>query len=151
MDTLEQIKQILQPILGEHSAELVDITLSRINNKAYLRVLVDKQGGINIDECSRINRELGDALDANSAIQDSYTLEVSSPGLDRSLKNKRDFEKIIGKQIALFTKAPVEGKPFFQGTAEAIDDEGVSLKLKDNRAVKILFNNISKANLVITV
>ncbi len=149
MDTLEQIKHILQTILGEHNAELVDITLSRTNNKAYLRILVDKQSGINIDECSRVNRELGDALDSDNAIQESYTLEVSSPGLDRPLKNRRDFEKIIGEQIDLFTRDSVEDKPFFQGTAEAVDDEGVSIKLKDSRTVKILFNNISKANLII--
>ena len=149
MDTIEHIKQLLQPILDANDAELVDIILNRSKNKSHLRILVDKEKAITLEECSIINRQLGDILETSGAIQGSYLLEVSSPGLDRPLKHKRDFEKVAGKEIELFAKEPINGKPFFHANVNSVDTEGVYLKLKDNQILKIAFENISRANLVI--
>ncbi len=149
MDTIEHIKELLQPILDTHSAELFDISLSKAPKKPILRILVDKKEAITLDECAEINREFADALETNPSMQEAYILEVSSPGLDRPLKVKRDFARALGEEINLYTKESIEGKDFFNATLDSADDESVSLKTKDGRTLKIPYDNIRKAKLKI--
>ena len=151
MDTTEHIKGLLQPILDNHNAELVDISVSKSPKKPILRILVDKEGGIILDECSGINKEFSEILENNPSMQESYILEVSSPGLDRPLKVKRDFTKVLGEEINLYTKEAIEGKDFFNATLDSADDESVTLKAKDGRMLKIPYDNIRKAKLEIKI
>lgn len=149
MEQIDNIKQLLQPILDRYNAGLVDISLSKSPNRPILRILVDKEGGITLEECSNINRELGDILDKTDSMQGSYVLEISSPGLDRPLKEKKDFEKVMGEEINLHLKESINGKNFYQAKLDSINEEFITLKAKDGRMLKIPYNNIQKANLEI--
>ena len=151
MDTIEHIKKLLQPILDNRNAELVDISVSKSPKNPILRILVDKEGGIILDECSGINKELSESLENNPSMQGSYILEVSSPGLDRPLMGKRDFTKVLGEEINLYTKEAIEGKDFFNATLDSADDEYITLKIKDGRILKIPYDNIRKAKLEIKI
>lgn len=146
MESVEQIKQILQPILEAHNTELIEISLGKARYKPVLQILVDKKGGITLEECSQINRQLSDILDKEDVIKESYILEVSSPGIDRPLKVKRDFEKAAGEVINVYTKAPVNGKGFFQAILYSVDEKFISLKTKDGDIIKISYENIHLAN-----
>jgi len=148
-EPLEQIVQIAQPILDKYGAELVDINLTKSPHRPLLRILVDKEGGITLDECSDINSELSDILDECDIIRGSYILEVSSPGLDRPLKEKKDFVKVIGRELNLHTKESVGGKSFFQAILDSVDEEFIILKSKDGQILRIPYENIHKANLQI--
>ena len=147
----EQIRQIAQPALDRYNAELVDVILTKAAHRPTLRILVDKEGGITLDECSDINRELSDILDKTGIMKTSYVLEVSSPGLDRPLRTRRDFEKVAGEELNVHIKKPVEGKNFFQAMLDSVDEEFIILKKKDGRMLKIPYENIHKASLQIKI
>ena len=97
----EAIRQLAEPILAEQEAELVELTLHRYGNRTTVRLLVDKVGGVTIQDCARLNQRLSQALDQRDLIPERYALEVSSPGLDRPLVSKRDFERAIGEELNL--------------------------------------------------
>lgn len=141
----------MRPVLDNCNAELVDISLSGSKHKPILRILVDKEGGITLDECTDINRQLSDILDKYDIVKESFILlEVSSPGLDRPLREKKDFEKVIGKEINLYTKEPIEGENFFQAMLDSVGEDFISLKLKDGQ-LKIPYENIRNAKVCITM
>lgn len=150
MIQLDQVKQLMQPALDNCNAELVDINLSGSKHKPILRILVDKKGGITLDECTDINRQLSDILDKDDIIKESFILEVSSPGLNRPLREKKDFEKVIGKEINLYTKEPIEGENFFQAMLDSVGEDFISLKLKGGQ-LKIPYENIRNAKICITM
>ncbi|UCH12070.1 MAG: ribosome maturation factor RimP [Candidatus Omnitrophota bacterium] len=128
----------------------MDISLSGSKHKPILRILVDKEGGIALDECTDINRQLSDILDKDDIIKESFILEVSSPGLDRPLTEKKDFEKVIGKEINLCTKEPIEGENFFQAMLGSVGEDFISLKLNGTQ-LKIPYENIRNAKICITM
>lgn len=97
----EAIRQLAQPLLAEQGAELVELALHRYGNQTTVRLLVDKVGGVTIQDCARLNQLLSQAMDERDLIPERYTLEVSSPGLDRPLVSKRDFERAIGEELNL--------------------------------------------------
>ena len=103
-DSLETIRPVALPILEAASVELVELTAHQHGGQVVVRLLVDKVGGMTIQDCARLNQLIGQALDAADCLAQSYTLEVSSPGLDRPLVSKRDFERAIGE--GLRTTAP---------------------------------------------
>lgn len=94
-----QIEGIVQPVLLDHGLTLVDLEFRPRRPRGVLRVFVDKPGGVGIDDCQRVSRELGDVLDASAVIEEAYDLEVSSPGLDRQLRKDREFRWAVGKRV----------------------------------------------------
>src|SRR3989338_7025429 len=95
------IEQIIKPIVSESRIELVELTCRAHAGKLLIRLLVDKPGGVTIAQCARVNQRVSQALDEANLISESYTVEVSSPGLDRPLVSKRDFERALGEMICL--------------------------------------------------
>jgi ribosome maturation factor RimP len=100
----ERLQQVIAPVLGDVQAELVELDLVRASGQIIVRLLVDKPGRINLDECALINRRLGDIIEEQNIISDRYVLEVSSPGIDRPLKAKSDFARNSGKPVKLFLR-----------------------------------------------
>ena len=94
-------ERFLLPLLAEHNFELVDVEYVKEGGNWYLRAYIDKEGGITVDDCEVISRTLSDWLDREDFIADSYTLEVSSPGLGRPLKKDKDFERSLGEAVEL--------------------------------------------------
>jgi len=119
---IEKVRELLEPIAEKREYYIVDIAYKREGGNFVLRVVLDKKGGITMDECTALNNELGEILDKENVIGDEYTLEVASPGLDRRLKKDSDFVWAIGKRVRVTTYAPVEGKNSFLGVLVGLGD-----------------------------
>ena len=102
--------ELLLPIVESHGFELVDVEYVKEAGNWYLRAYIDKEGGITVDDCEVVSRAFSDKLDENDFIEDSYILEVSSPGLGRPLKKEKDYQRSMGKELEIRTFRPVEGK-----------------------------------------
>ena len=146
METVDRIKDAISNLLSDKAIELIEIKYRRESGGMVLRLLVDKEDGITLDECTSLNNEIGGILDEKNVIEDKYTLEVASPGLDRPLKTRRDFERVMGKRVYLHTYEPVNDKRDYEGIVISVDDEKVTV---DN--VDIRLDKISKAKLKIEV
>src|SRR5213594_4913532 len=95
----DQIEEVVMPVLRDHGLELVDLEWRGLRPRGVLRLFVDKPGGIEVGDCERLSREVGDVLDAAAVIEGGYDLEVSSPGLDRQLRKEREYRWAVGKQV----------------------------------------------------
>ena len=118
----EAVEAIVQEIVQDSNLEVVDVEYVK-ERDWYLRVYLDKEGGIEIDDCQRISEALEQILDEKDLLKDAYILEVSSPGLDRVLKKARDFEREQGKDVEVTFYAPVDGKKTWVGTLTGYDRE----------------------------
>ena len=118
----EQVFSMVEELLqGQDAIELVDVEYVK-ERDWYLRVFIDKAGGIEIDDCQALSERLEKVLDEKNVLTDSYILEVSSPGLDRQLKKPRDFVREQGKTVDVTLYAPVDGKKEFTGVLEGFDE-----------------------------
>jgi len=125
MQVIEKVKDILKPIAEERKYYVVDVTYKREGGRLVLRILLDKDGGITMDECAGLNNELSELLDKDSVIDDKYFLEISSPGLDRKLKKDEDFIWAIGKKIKITTFVPIYEKNAFSGTLLGLGEDKI--------------------------
>ena len=121
----------LLPLLEQHQFELVDVEYVKEAGSWYLRPYIDKEGGITVDDCETISRILSDWLDKEDFIEDSYILEVSSPGLGRPLKKDKDFERSLGAEVELRLYKAREKQKEFAGILKAYDKDTVTVELED--------------------
>ena len=124
----EKTEAILLPILEKNGFELWDVEYVKEGGTWYLRAYIDKPGGIMVDDCEIVSRELSDLLDEKDFIDEAYILEVSSPGLGRTLKKERDFEKSLGKEVEVRTYRMMEGKKEFRGILKGYDKDTVTIE-----------------------
>lgn len=117
------VTAMIQPFLDAEGFELVDVEFVKEGSNKFLRVYVDKEGGIDIDDCGRISEVLSEKLDETDPIPEAYFLEVSSPGAERPLKKLSDYERAVQKQVFVTTYEPVEGEKEFEGKLLAFDGE----------------------------
>ena len=125
-------ESFLLPLMKENNFELVDVEYVKEAGNWYLRAYIDKEGGITVDDCEAISRRLGDWLDEKDFIEDSYILEVSSPGLGRPLKKDKDFERSIGKDVDIRLYKPLNKQKEFTGTLKAYNKETVTITQEDD-------------------
>ena len=144
---LDKIKDIVSNIFRDKRIELVDVTYKGKGSTKVLRILADTEKGITVDECAKMNEIVGEALDREDFIDENYILEISSPGLDRPLKTKRDFLRIKSKRIRVYTFAPIDEKKEFIGTLQTVADSSITVFDNDTKLIKIPFDKISKATL----
>jgi ribosome maturation factor RimP len=140
-----KVAKLAKKVADDQKVELFDIELSG-RDKLLLRVIIDKEGGVTLDDCERFSRSLEAILDVEDPIPVSYTLEVSSPGLDRPLRDIKDFEKNLGKLARIITSEKIENKNLFIGKIFKVNSESLKL-LVDEHEIEIPFNRISKARL----
>ena len=135
MSRKEEIEQKTWELLGEITEELgirrVDAEYVKEGGEYYLRCYIDKDGGVQIDDCEAVSRALDPKLDEGDFIPDAYTLEVSSPGLGRQLRRPHDFEFAAGREVELKTFKAVDGKKEFKGNLISSDDAGVTISLPE--------------------
>jgi ribosome maturation factor RimP len=136
------LEQLLQPALEEKGVELVELSISGNTRRYVLRLFVDRPAGISIGECAQLSRDLADLLDTHDPIRASYTLEVSSPGLTRPLKTKRDFERALGKVVRLIARSGHD----HLGKLTTVEDTAITLDV-DGESLSIALEDITKANL----
>lgn len=124
-------ERFLLPLLEEHRFELVDVEYVKEAGNWYLRAYIDKEGGITVDDCEGVSRALSDWLDQEDFIDDSYTLEVSSPGLGRPLKKDKDFERSLGEEVEIRLYKPRGKQKEFAGVLKAYDKGTVTIETED--------------------
>ena len=121
-----EVEKIVEELLENTALELVAVDYVK-ERDWYLRVFIDKDGGVDLDDCQDLSRKLEELLDAQDLIKTSYILEVSSPGLDRELKKPRDFQREMGKDIDVSLFAPLDGKKVVTGPLSAYDGETINV------------------------
>lgn len=142
------VEEMITPYLDEHGFELVDIEYEKKGANRFLRIFVDKEGGIDIEDCGRISEYIGSKLDENDPIDDTYFLEVSSPGAERPLKKPRDFERSIGKHVLVTTYEPIDGAKEFEGTLTSYNDQFLTVKT-EKKETQIALDKVASARLAI--
>jgi ribosome maturation factor RimP len=146
MNTLkDRVSVLAKQIADEQLVEIFDIDIYG-RGKVVLRVIIDKEGGVTLDDCARFSRSLGVLLDVEDPLPRSYTLEVSSPGLDRPLRDIEDFKKNSGKLARIVTVEKIENQNFFVGRIHEVIDTVIMLSV-NNRVIAIPLEKISKAKL----
>ena len=158
---LERVRGVVERVTASSGLELVELEFRGTGGKArMLRVYIDKPGGVTHADCEAVSREVGTILDVEDAVPGgSYTLEVSSPGLDRKLTRPEEFARFVGSRIKLTAREPVEGNRFFEGRLESFRDGLLVLAISAGkvkrvqpeplaRQVEIAYANVEKANLV---
>ena len=151
-DICEQVGGLVRPILDSMQLELVDIEFVRMGREAVLRLFIDKDGGVALDDCADVSRELSAILDVEDVISVNYTLEVSSPGLDRPLKKIQDYERYTGRLIKIrtyemFPDDAGNKRKTFLGTLEGLEDGSVRITLKEGQTASIPLELVAKASL----
>lgn len=155
MDALEQIRVIAERVATANGLELFDLRLTRESQGWVVRVTIDRPGpaatpedSVGIEDCVTVSRELSTILDVDDPLDREYTLEVTSPGLDRPLRHEADFRRFAGRTASIVLEAPLNGQTFFSGRIEAVEDGQVVLLVgKRNRAHRIPLDGIKRARL----
>ena len=139
----ERTEQLVMPIVDENNFELVDIEYVKEAGNWFLRVYIDKQGGITIDDCELVSGVLSEQLDKDDFIEDSYILEVSSPGLGRPLKKEKDFERSIGKEVEVRLFQAINKQKEYIGILTSYDKDTVTVELEEENPLTIQRKNIA--------
>lgn len=131
-ETYEQrTEALIMPLIEANHFELVDVEYVKEGGTWYLRAYIDKPGGITVDDCEVVNRALSDLLDQEDFIEESYILEVSSPGLGRPLKKERDFARSLGEEVEIRTYRMVNKQKEFRGILKAYDKDTVTIETEE--------------------
>jgi ribosome maturation factor RimP len=146
-DRLSGIEGAVSAVIASHELSLVDADFRREGRRWVLRLFVDKPGGVGIGDCQRLSHELGDVLDVAGLIEESYDLEVSSPGLDRELRKEREFRWAIGKAVRCWLREPIDGKRELAGRLVAVTGEHVTVSDPDGRVIVIPRPLVTKVRL----
>ena len=146
--THEELNALLAPVITDLGLELVGIEFSPNQGGSVLRVFIDEpERGVTIDDCERVSREISALLDVNDPVAGHYTLEVSSPGLERPLFTPEHFARFVGAEAKLTLNLPLAGRCRFQGPIRAVEGDRITLE-QDGLAVEIVHANVAKAHLV---
>ena len=128
-------EELLAPIAADCGVEIYDVEYVKEGNDWYLRAYIDKPEGVSINDCEKVSRALSDALDREDFIEDAYILEVSSPGLGRTLKKDRHLEKSIGQEVEIKTYKPVDKTKEFAGILKSFDEATVTIEQEDGERI----------------
>ncbi len=146
--TNEELSELLDPAIVDLGLELVGIEFSPDAGGSVLRVYIDEPGrGVTIDDCERASREISALLDVNDPVAGRYTLEVSSPGLERPLFTPEHFSRFVGEQVRIAVDLPIDGRRRFQGPIRSVDGDRITID-QDGALVTIVHANIARARLV---
>jgi ribosome maturation factor RimP len=147
-DAAEQIARVAKPILWSLGLDLVEVSIVGQHARTVVKVFIDRAEGVTLEDCERAHRALNPALDVADPFPHAYTLEVSSPGLDRPLKRAEDYRRLQGKRVNLKLKEPHRGQWRILGTIAAVDEQAVTVTVEEKQAVETLrleFARIVKA------
>ncbi len=136
------ITELAKPIVEDLNYELVDVEFVKEGANWYLRIYIDKSGGIGIDDCQSVSERISDILDEKDPIEQSYYLEVSSPGLERPLKTERDFIKYKGELVEIKVFQPIDGKKIFEGELVGLIDGNIVIN-QDGKTLEFEKNKVA--------
>ena len=139
----QKTEALLLPMMEEHHFELVDVEFVKEGGTWYLRAYIDKEGGITVNDCEAVAREMNEILDREDFVEDSYVFEVSSPGLGRPLKKDKDLERSLGESVDVRLFRAIDRQKEFTGILKAWDKETVTLEFEDEAELVIERANIA--------
>lgn len=139
----QKTEELLLPIIEKNQFELVDVEYVKEGSNWYLRAYIDKPGGITVDDCEVVSRALSELLDQNDFIEDSYILEVSSPGVGRPLKKEKDFQRSLGEEVEIRTYRAINRQKEFVGVLKGYDKESVTIEYEDETEQTFLKSDIA--------
>lgn len=147
-DAAEDIRRIIDPILESMGLSLWDLEFQKHGPQWLLRIYIDREsGGVTLNDCETVSRDLGAALDVEDIIPHAYRLEVSSPGLDRTLTKPEHFVRFTGSMVKVKTYHPINGQKVFRGTLRGMDGGTVDVELETGDILHIALSDIAKASL----
>ena len=138
-----QTEHWITPILERNNFELVDVEYVKEGRAWYLRAYIDKEGGITVDDCEIVAREMNEILDREDYIEDSYVFEVSSPGLGRPLKKEKDYIRSMGKELEIRTYRSMNGSKEFYGVLTGYDDDTVTIQTEEDEKLTFVKTDIA--------
>ncbi|MEA3361421.1 MAG: ribosome maturation factor RimP [Thermodesulfobacteriota bacterium] len=144
---INEVFELAEDLLRESLMEIVDVEFLFEHGRWVLKLYIDKEGGITLDDCAGVSRELGDLIEVRNTIDYPYVLEVSSPGLNRPLRTEKDFIRSIGKIAVLVMSKPINNIKNFTGRIAGVKEGVISLLLNDNTSAELHLNEINKARL----
>ncbi len=146
-----ELRDVVGSYLKDQGLDLIDLIYRYEGRDLILRILVDKpQGGITLEECAQLNKQISNILDEKDILQTRYVLEVSSPGLDRWLKTKSDFRRCINRRVRFFLNEAISGKMEWEGIINKVEDDAVCIDT-DDKIIEIPLLKIIKAKQVIDI
>ena len=143
-----RISELAEKIASSLGMEVVLVEIKGSGNRSVVRTFIDQPGGITLDDCERFSRRLSVSLDVEDWIPSSYTIEVSSPGIDRPLVKESDFQRFCGEHATVRTTMPIDGRKNFKGRIADVTEGRVKLEIAPGNTVKIALMDIEKANLI---
>ncbi len=142
---IDRLKEIINPILQKESTELVEIIYRREGRRQVLRLLVDKEGGITLSECVKLNEKISNILEEGNVITESYVVEVDSPGMDRPFKTKRDYERSKGRMVRVTLNEAILDKKEYIVRLEDVLTDSIKIDIKKKGLIEIPFTKIVRA------
>jgi ribosome maturation factor RimP len=149
---IKTTEELLRPILEPKNLELVDVEYIKEGKNWFLRVYIDKPGGVDITECGEVSEELSEKLDNTDPIKEAYFLEVSSPGVERPLKTQEDFKNNVNNNIFVKLYEPIEGEKEYEGILKSFDNDLLTIEYKEKtrkKQVELPYDKIAKARLAV--
>jgi len=154
MDVVDRVREAAERVAHGYGLEVFDVQFRRESAGMVLRVRIDRPGAaasadesVSVDDCANVSRDLSAILDVEDTVPTAYTLEVSSPGLDRPLRGVADYERFAGRRAKLVLRARVDGQGFFRGRLAGVDGGEVMVDTEDGRVRRVRLDNITRANL----
>jgi ribosome maturation factor RimP len=147
----KRVQEIAERVATDNGLELVHAEVAGPENKPIVRIFIDKPNGVTHQDCAAMSLHVGTVLDVEDFIHASYTLEVSSPGIERGLYKRQDYERFAGSPARLRTRRPINGQRNFRGRLLGIEGENVLFEDRTSGSVRIEFDSIAKANLEMDV
>lgn len=147
----DRVRAIAERVAIDHGVELVHAEVAGPENKPIVRVFIDKPNGVTHQDCSEVSLHVGTVLDVEDFIHASYTLEVSSPGIERGLYKRQDYERFAGSLAKLRTRKPINGQRNFRGRLLGVDGEDVLFEDRTSGQIRVALEIIAKANLEMDV
>ena len=148
-EIVDRVEKMVTAITDEKGYETVDVEYVKEAGQFYLRVYIDKEGGISLNECEEVSRELSPKLDENDFIEENYYLEVSSPGIDRALKRDKEFVKYKGRDVEIKLYKAIDGVKQFEGELVGLDEENNIVVIINNEEVKFNRKDVAIIRLAI--
>lgn len=149
MANVAQVQELIEPAVTALGYELWGVQLLSQGRHSTLRIFIDKPEGINIDDCAAVSHQVSGILDVEDPIKSQYTLEVSSPGIDRPLFKLEQYQRYVGEGIALRLRTPVAGRRKFSGLLKAVEADNIIVRVEEENEEYVLpFESIDKANIV---
>jgi ribosome maturation factor RimP len=156
-DRLQRIREVAERVARGYELEIFDVQLRRESIGWVLRIFIDRPGseapgagsgdGVSIQDCERVSQDVSAILDVEDPLEHPYTLEVSSPGLDRPLRHAGDYRRFAGRLATIVASAPVDGRTLFRGRLRGVEQDAVMIEVRDGRTERIPLSSIARAHL----